>query len=183
MDTAGKKWGDWAYGRDAEGKPLPPDHQCTSKSKQSGERCKRQATPGCNVCNIHGGRTPNAVAAARARLLQAAGPAITRLLEIIESHPGRCTGCGHVDSVTGVKCEGCGRDTDRSATISAIRTLLDRCGLGPHSTVTVEPGEKDQLRGMSSDQLRARAQQILAMADYLETGGPAPDETEGDAVH
>lgn len=32
--------------------------QCTAKSKQSGQRCKRHATPGRTVCNIHGGKTP-----------------------------------------------------------------------------------------------------------------------------
>lgn len=32
--------------------------QCTAKSKQSGERCKRHAAPGRNVCVMHGGRTP-----------------------------------------------------------------------------------------------------------------------------
>lgn len=32
--------------------------QCKAKSKQSGERCKRPATPGRDVCYIHGGKTP-----------------------------------------------------------------------------------------------------------------------------
>lgn len=31
--------------------------QCTAKSKRSGERCKRGATPGRNVCHIHGGKS------------------------------------------------------------------------------------------------------------------------------
>lgn len=31
--------------------------QCTAKSKQSGQRCKRHATPGMNVCVIHGGKS------------------------------------------------------------------------------------------------------------------------------
>jgi hypothetical protein len=31
--------------------------QCKAKSKQSGERCKRHATPGKEVCVIHGGRS------------------------------------------------------------------------------------------------------------------------------
>lgn len=31
--------------------------QCTAKSKRSGERCKRHATPGHNVCYIHGGKS------------------------------------------------------------------------------------------------------------------------------
>lgn len=32
--------------------------QCAAKSKQSGQRCKRQVTPGQSVCYIHGGATP-----------------------------------------------------------------------------------------------------------------------------
>lgn len=32
--------------------------QCKAKSKQSGERCKRHATPGKEVCRMHGGKTP-----------------------------------------------------------------------------------------------------------------------------
>ena len=31
--------------------------QCTAKSKQSGEQCRRQATPGRQVCYYHGGRS------------------------------------------------------------------------------------------------------------------------------
>ena len=37
--------------------------QCTAKSKQSGERCKRHASPGFTVCAIHGGKTPVGIAA------------------------------------------------------------------------------------------------------------------------
>lgn len=32
--------------------------QCTARSKQSGKRCQRAASPGKTVCVIHGGRTP-----------------------------------------------------------------------------------------------------------------------------
>jgi len=31
--------------------------QCTAKAKQTGVRCKRNATPGRNVCRMHGGRS------------------------------------------------------------------------------------------------------------------------------
>ena len=37
--------------------------QCTARSKRSGEQCRRQATPGRTVCNIHGGKTPVGLAA------------------------------------------------------------------------------------------------------------------------
>lgn len=38
--------------------------QCTAKSKQSGERCKRAASRGYTVCSIHGGKTPKGIASA-----------------------------------------------------------------------------------------------------------------------
>lgn len=38
--------------------------QCTAKSKRSGERCKKAAVVGRNVCHIHGGKTPGGIAAA-----------------------------------------------------------------------------------------------------------------------
>lgn len=36
--------------------------QCTAKSKQSGERCKRGSTPGMTVCYIHGGKSRRGIA-------------------------------------------------------------------------------------------------------------------------
>lgn len=36
--------------------------QCIAKSKQSGQQCKRSASPGYQVCAIHGGRTSRGIA-------------------------------------------------------------------------------------------------------------------------
>jgi hypothetical protein len=36
--------------------------QCTAKSKQSGQRCKKDAIPGRVVCHMHGGRSPTGIA-------------------------------------------------------------------------------------------------------------------------
>lgn len=36
--------------------------QCEAKSKQSGNRCKRRAAVGRNVCAMHGGKTPRGLA-------------------------------------------------------------------------------------------------------------------------
>lgn len=38
---------------------VPAERRCTARSKRSGERCRRWATPGSNVCRMHGGRTPH----------------------------------------------------------------------------------------------------------------------------
>jgi hypothetical protein len=36
--------------------------QCTADSKQTGQRCKRAATPGWDVCHSHGSGTPRGIA-------------------------------------------------------------------------------------------------------------------------
>lgn len=36
--------------------------RCKAKSKQSGERCKRFATPGADVCTSHGSKSPQVIA-------------------------------------------------------------------------------------------------------------------------
>src|ERR1700722_6501204 len=41
---------------------------CTATSKRSGDRCKRRASPGSNVCSMHGSRSPQARTKARMRL-------------------------------------------------------------------------------------------------------------------
>lgn len=38
--------------------------QCTAKSKQSGQRCKKDAVEGYKVCHIHGGKSPKGEASA-----------------------------------------------------------------------------------------------------------------------
>ncbi len=47
----------------------PSRPQCTAKSKQSGERCKRRPHPGATVCVIHGAGSPLVQANARERLM------------------------------------------------------------------------------------------------------------------
>lgn len=36
--------------------------QCTAKSKQSGQQCKRNSATGKKVCSMHGGKTPSGLA-------------------------------------------------------------------------------------------------------------------------
>lgn len=50
--------------------------QCTATSKQSQERCKRRPAPGQSVCVMHGARSPQAVAAAEQRQVEAAADAL-----------------------------------------------------------------------------------------------------------
>lgn len=43
--------------------------QCKATSKQSGQRCKRKATPGHLVCRMHGSATPQARAKVEAQIM------------------------------------------------------------------------------------------------------------------
>lgn len=43
------------------------DRQCTAMSRRSGERCKKYAVTGTNVCRTHGANLPGVKAAARER--------------------------------------------------------------------------------------------------------------------
>ena len=47
------------------------DRRCTATSKQSGQRCKRLASPGCAVCVMHGSRAPQVRAKAAERIVEA----------------------------------------------------------------------------------------------------------------
>lgn len=49
---------------------MDDSRRCTGTSKQSGERCGRPAIPGGTVCNFHGGKAPQVVAAAQRRLVE-----------------------------------------------------------------------------------------------------------------
>ena len=100
--------------------------QCTATSKHTGERCKRIPIPGGNVCTIHGGKSPLAIAAANQALLAARVPAAELLFEVIEWWR-RTT------------CETCGLPKgDPSPAIRAAIAVLDRTGLGPTANLTVE---------------------------------------------
>jgi hypothetical protein len=58
--------------------------QCSAKSKQSGQRCKRPAIEGGTVCYIHGGAAPHVKEAAMDRLRKLQHPAIDAIHELIE---------------------------------------------------------------------------------------------------
>lgn len=42
--------------------------QCEATAKSTGERCKKDAIPGTNVCHVHGGNAPQVQAKAQERL-------------------------------------------------------------------------------------------------------------------
>ena len=122
-----------------------PARQCTGTNRE-GERCQRQPIPGGTVCVNHGGKAPQTIAAAKQRLLEGVEPAIARLLRFIEAPPGLCNTCGRCD--------------DTGAIVGAIRTLLDRAGLGPHATMEVVQPHHEDLSALTLEELAQRAERI-----------------------
>ena len=130
--------------------------RCSATSKTTGNQCGRAPILGGSVCALHGGKAPQTVAAAKARLLEGVEPAIARLMRFIEAPPGLCALCGRSD--------------DTGAIVSAIRTLLDRCGLGPSATMQVVATVEQPYVRLSTDEMIAKLEALLDM-DLIRFGG------------
>ncbi len=114
--------------------------RCTARSTRTGERCKRPAILGGNVCYHHGGNAPQVKAKALRRLQQAADALVQRLL--------------------GMALDG---DALDHVALQAIRDALDRAGIPAKAEVTVELKPWERLMGdiagiatISRDEHRAR---------------------------
>ena len=59
--------------------------KCEARSKQSGERCKRWPIPGGTVCVIHGGKAPQAQAAAKDRLMALQNKAVDTIAKLLDA--------------------------------------------------------------------------------------------------
>lgn len=57
--------------------------RCQARSKQSGEQCRRVATPGHRVCKSHGSGSPQARRAAALRLSDLVTPAIATFARVL----------------------------------------------------------------------------------------------------
>lgn len=90
----------------------PGYRQCEGTSKQSGKRCLRRATPGTNVCIIHGSGAPQVKLKARERLDQLVLPAIKVLADAMKTN-------------------------DINAQLRAAQLVLDRSGFGPKSDINL----------------------------------------------
>lgn len=106
--------------------PLRPRCKATNKF---GRRCGNAAILGGTVCRNHGGAAPQVLKAARERLEQAAPLAADALVSGLK---------------TGPTCPVCGRSDNQSNVLRAAQLILDRVGLGPSATVTVEHSDTDE---------------------------------------
>ncbi|HXG86739.1 MAG TPA: HGGxSTG domain-containing protein [Vicinamibacterales bacterium] len=125
------------------------DRQCTATNR-AGQPCRRKPIRGGTVCIMHGGLAPQTLAAAKLKLMAGRDLAIDALINALGSH--------------GPICEACGRsDSDRDpAVIRAAQIVLDRTGFGPSATLVVEPAASNEFAGLSTDQLIAHLEQMLA---------------------
>jgi hypothetical protein len=60
--------------------------RCKAKAKWSGQRCRRRPMLGQLVCDIHGGKAPQALAKAEDRMRDLIHPAITSLRRQIDAN-------------------------------------------------------------------------------------------------
>lgn len=82
--------------------------QCEATVKRTGQRCRRDAIAGGNVCIKHGGAAPQVKAAAKLRLAALVDPAIGVLAATMRE-----------------------RKKDTQAAVRAAIAVLDRTGHGP----------------------------------------------------
>jgi len=132
--------------------------QCKATSKTSGNRCKQPAIPGGTVCIYHGGKAPQVMRAARARLRELLLPALDRLEKNLENTDG-WVGTKAVDQVL--------RYTDVK---------------GPekheHKVAVYDPEKFASLTDEELENLRGLAEKLVS--DPTTGGNPGGDTPEGE---
>ena len=99
-----------------------------SAHNRFGNPCQRNVSPGFTVCSIHGAAAPEAIIKAQNAMAVARMPAVEALHLIIEQWmESTCAACGYPS----------GDSENQRVVIAAAKTVLDRAGMGPHSTVDV----------------------------------------------
>jgi hypothetical protein len=94
----------------------------------SGKPCGRDVRPGFTRCNLHGGNSPAAKIKAEQLMAQCRLPAIESLFSIIEQfQENMCPTCGYPK----------GDSDEKRMIVRTCQTILDRAGMGPHSTLEI----------------------------------------------
>jgi hypothetical protein len=122
--------------------------RCTAKSKQSGTRCKRSPIPGGAVCALHGGKAPQVVRTARARLAALVDPALATLGVLMK------------------------RPTLAHVRLGAARDVLDRAGIGKPPRLGLEVSGTVHLAGLRA-RLDAMGEEDAARLTELLQRDPA----------
>lgn len=140
--------------------------------RKNGLICKRTPAPGATKCYIHGGAAPQAKAKAEQMLALLRMPAIEVMHNVLESLSKV------IDQFQEDTCQACGfpkgdaEEKDsliracRSAAISAAQ-ILDRCGLGPRSTVELKSSEGDLDLKLLTDDERKRMMGLVGQLRSL----------------
>lgn len=103
-------------------------------TNSNGTPCKRDVRPGFTACNLHGGENKAAKIKAEQMLAQSRIPACEALYTILDKwQSNTCATCGHPHG---------GTEEDRTI-IAAAKVILDRTGMGPHSTVDIRNGQTE----------------------------------------
>lgn len=105
---------------------------------------------GSTVCRLHGGGVPMARAAAKKRLLALVPDAIEALQEAMDR-------------------------ADWPQVVRAAFGILDRAGMGPHQTVSIET-EPESLKKLTDEELKLRTLQVLAILEQRKTAAANDDE-------
>ena len=130
--------------------------RCTAKSKTTGQQCKNLPITGGTVCVSHGGSIPAVKAAAQRKMIALIDPALATLYRAL------------------YECE------EWPSKIRAALGILDRAGMGPGSTLTLDT-DKTDLSQLSMAELRDRAKAVTQRFSDLEE---LPAEAEDDeSVH
>lgn len=111
-----------------QAKRSPPKRRCKARNRQ-GNQCGQAPAIGQEVCRMHGGAAPQAIAKARERLEAAADRMAERLLKLAENELGDGTKVGAY------------------VQLNAVNSALDRAGITEAKQVEVTVKPFDQLLG------------------------------------
>ena len=107
---------------------MDDDRRCTATAKSTGERCKRAAVRGSNVCSMHGGKAPQVQQKAQERLDRMADSTTATIQDQISDLQDEYDRAEDPD--TKLKILGELRKN--------WKIVLDRTGHGPHESHTVD---------------------------------------------
>jgi hypothetical protein len=117
--------------------------KCTAKSKTTGVQCRNTPIAGGTVCVSHGGSIPAVKAAAQRKMIALIDPALSTLYRSL------------------VECD------EWPSKIRAALGILDRAGMGPGSTLTLDT-DKSDLSQLSMKELKERAKVVTQQFADLE---------------